>query len=365
MREYAFSRRDFMRTTVAGVAAGALGVFGIRLWVVAGIACMLGLWIALPAAAGQPLTVAVALQGTPLGNTEYVAGIVGGQIVSTDVVPVSDHEIAIAAGCLTRKGKIEFESIRPTSWLAPDEKIVAYGPLDGNDPTAVFQGVRLNPSDKKIIRAYLKAKPGDKLNLASGEINRLRSLGSSGDLRKDAEQVTGVLRSILQSRYNSYLNRGLNGIAPYDRGRGKETRPGKLLQTSFTNAKYLKRMIPEAYEAMSRYPAKDSSTMGHAYYWVGLNLEDVPTFALVHQFDYHSQGMDMELKRVYFATNTLDAAQTVTARVPVSEGVLFVYVSRVWTEKVKGFGGTLKRAVAHDLLSREMENIVEGMDICR
>ena len=81
----------------------------------------------------------------------------------------------------------------------------------------------LEPGGAAEADRYLAASPGDTLNLSAGEIQAFNALASAGDDPKP--QVEEQLKRLLLARYQAYVERGLGGMAPYERRSGPVNRP--------------------------------------------------------------------------------------------------------------------------------------------
>jgi len=105
--------------------------------------------------------------------------------------------------------------------------VTKFGRLSSQGSLADFAGVVLEPNGIQEARRYLEGKPGNELNLGTKERAAFQKLKTDGDRQKKVEEL---LRSTLLTRYQDYQARGLAGMAPYDRGRGRLFDPGAELR---------------------------------------------------------------------------------------------------------------------------------------
>ena len=110
--------------------------------------------------------------------------------------------------------------------VMPDGYKDADGPIDLEGSLAALA---LGGNAQKEARRYLDAEPGWELSLSTEEIATLRALEPPAG--GEVAAVEGALRSIFADRVRSYSERGLVGIAPFDRGDGTTSSVGSDLES--------------------------------------------------------------------------------------------------------------------------------------
>jgi hypothetical protein len=310
-------------------------------------------------------TVAELLHSTPFDQAD-IQQVLNGKRVSTGVKPVGEHEVAVGLACLAKdKGADTYDLIQRGIWIAPNAELIASEQINDEVSLESFQNVSFEPDYLEEVTRYSEAKAGSEFNLSTHEIETFTSLRLTGQSSEDAAVVSTTLRQVLLSRYRAYRKGGLQGIIPYDRGRGRKARPGKLLHQTMVLSHYLKRAFPKVHEALIRYPDTVDLAANHDFHWMSIEIEGRPVFALSHRLVHRTEKAGIVVKRIFYLSRVLDTVQVVVAMMPTVEGTLVVYVSRIWTERVTGFGKAAKEKVARNILVREMNKVAEEMKACK
>ena len=318
-----------------------------------------------PASSSAKSTVAELLHATPF-DQEDIQQVLQGKLASTGVQPVGEHEVVVGLACLAQeKGTDTFEKIQQGAWIAPNGELIGSELINDEDSLDSFKSLSFDPHYLDEVARYSRVKAGSEFNFSTNEIKTLQSLSLTGQTSRDAEVVSSALRQILLSRYQAYRKGGLQGLLPYDRGRGRMAQPGKLLHQTIDLSLYLKREFPNVYEALMHYPDTVDLLIDHDFHWVTIEIEDRPVFALSHRLVHETEGAGIVVKRIFYLSRGLDAAQVVVALMPAEEGHLVVFVSRIWTEKVTGFAKGAKTEIARNILIREMTRIAAEMKACK
>jgi hypothetical protein len=318
-----------------------------------------------PTSSSAKSTVAELLHSTPF-DQEDIQQVLKGKLVSTGVKPVGEHEVVAGLACLAQeKGVDTFKLIQQGAWITPNAELIGSELINDEDSLDSFKSLSFDPHYLDEVTRYPKAKAGSGFNFSTHEIKTLQSLSLTGQSTRDAGVVSSALRQILLSRYQAYRKGGLQGIIPYDRGRGRKAQPGKLLHQTIDLSFYLRREFPEVHEALMHYPDTVNLSINHDFHWISIEIEGRPVFALSHRLVHETERAGIVVKRIFYLSRALDAAQVVVALMPAAEGSLLVFVSRIWTERVTGFAKGAKRKVARDILVREMTRIAEEMKACK
>ena len=321
--------------------------------------------LAWPTSLSAKPTVAELLHSTPFDQAD-IQQVLNGKLASTGVEPVGEHEVAVGLACLAKEsGADTFHLIKEGLWIAPDAGLIASDRINEEGSLESFQNVSFSPNYLEEVTRYSRAKAGSEFNLSTHEIETFKSLRLAGRSKIDERVVSSALRQVLLSRYRAYRKEGLQGIMPYDRGQGKKARPGKLLHQTMDQSIYLKQEFPRVHEALIHYPDTVGLEANHDFHWMTIEIKGRPVFALSHRLVHQTEKAEIVLKRIFYISRSLDAAQVVVALMPSMEGLLLVYVSRIWTERVTGFGKAAKARVARNILVREMTKVAEQMKACK
>ena len=344
---------------------GRQGVFAmLRL----GICMLLSVWIApmvgfSPPEAHAGLNVEQVLADLPLSDGEK-SQIMEGEIVQWTTTESSEREVVVGKAVLIR-GKQPNETIkffRQAIGFTLDPEVRAFGKITDKGTTTDFTGVMLEPDGENEAERYLEAGPGDELNLSSKEIagfNVLNVKGlSSADKKKAVEKQ---LRDQLLARYQAYRTDGLTGIPPYARGRGKELWVADELVEATMEAKVLAKHAPTFFEVLLKYPDVKPPGLEEWFHWVNLEVDSRPNFVLSHRLALPGDGNFIVSERHFFVSHAYNSLQAVGGLLPTKEGTLAIYLYRVSTDQVGGFGSGFKRAAARMLMGKPIGRLFEKL----
>ena len=139
-----------------------------------------------------------------------------GEILHSDPQESSDRELGVGLTFLVQQPPAEvLKAFRTVVDLKADPHLSASVEIRGPGTPADFASLVLEPGGAAEASRYLAASPGDTLNLSAGEIQAFNALASGGDDPKP--QVEEQLKRLLLARYQAYVERGLGGMAPYER----------------------------------------------------------------------------------------------------------------------------------------------------
>ena len=240
---------------------------------------------------------------------------------------------------LTSKGKEE-----------TDHTIQAMSLMDPKNPD--FSRLKLEPSTEDVVKTYATIKAGSDLNLSKDEIAMFQALGKNAS----QEQVEGVLHKLLTQRVQAYHQKGLEGIAPYQRSR-ETYQPGQELKLKSEKAVILKKLCPEFYQYILEYPNSKPETAEEAYSWIDFTIDDKPCIALVHKIGMWSESIKAFVfyQRHFYVSRGHNSVQGIGVAYPTGneedgEEMVAIYGSRTSTDQVTGFGGAAKRGIGSRIM---------------
>ena len=310
-------------------------------------------------------TVSELLLETPF-NSKHTKRVLAGNIATTDIIPVSENELAQGVACLVKKDTpTNLDAIRIGTWLAPDQHILLSSLIPDNASIADFKDVRFNSQNEHELQRFINAEVGNELNLSlleTSKFSQLKALENKQLQRANAEQL---IQSILLSRYQKYRKQGAKGVAPYARSDDKEVQPGKQLITSLEESLGLKKLYPKLYNSLRQYPQPFELAVTEDYFWYLVNLGDRPAIGLSHRLHSDIDDATFIIERGYYISHTIDSVQVLVGLIPVQEGTLLVYINRTWTEKISGLFSSIKRKIAHNIMISEMEHVMKNIHVCR
>src|SRR5215472_6897694 len=266
-----------------------------------------------------------------------------GEIVDWSPTEGSDRELALGMVFLVKATPEDIAPIyRQAMVLKEVSVITAHGTITGEGTMDQLAGVTLKPNAEKEAKRYLNAEPGDELNLDAKEMAAFRALKSSGkDGGVPVSQVEALIRQGLLARYKAYHTKGLAGIAPYERGHGKERGAGDELLLSTKQLSGIAKHLPVFHKFLINYPnglpAEEAKNLEEKFYWLNIDIFGRPTFVLVHRMLYHVGEAGLAVERQYYASHDYNAMLQAAAVLPTKEGSFLFYTGRVSTDQVAGF----------------------------
>ena len=185
-----------------------------------------------------------------------------GEILHSDPQESSDRELGVGLTFLVQQPPAEVLKVfRTVVDLKADPHLSASVEIRGPGTHADFASLVLEPGGAAEADRYLAASPGDTLNLSAGEIQAFNALASAGGDPKP--QVEEQLKRLLLARYQAYVERGLGGMAPYERRSGSCEPSGELRRASEAAAseavRLLKQHAPALQQLLLSYPPGKAS----------------------------------------------------------------------------------------------------------
>ncbi len=280
-----------------------------------------------------------------------------GEMVSSSPRESSDRELGIGLTFLVHQPLPEVvKAFRTAVDLKADPQLSAAVVLRGPGTPADFASLVLEPGGAAEANRYLAASPGDTLNLSADEIRAFDALASVRDDPK--RRVEEQLRRMLLGRYQAYLERGLGGIAPYARRSGTCEPSGELRRASEA-ARLLKLHAPALQQLLLSYPEKKPPGLEEHFYWLRYTLDGRPNYTLRHRMALPVGDIFAVADREFYVSHGYNASQAFAGLIPVPEGTLVVYRSRVSTDQVAGFGSSVKKGIGRNVMAKQLTDIFE------
>lgn len=304
------------------------------------------------ASAANPRAAAV-LEALPFSAGERRQILAGELITTTSREQTSDRELAITMAFLVRDPPADLvDQFTRATGYDTDSQARAFGALSGDGTVAELQNLRLGDAE---ARRFAAARPGTDLNLSAAEIAALQALPDH-----HTAAVEAAVRDLLLERYRAYRARGLAGIAPYDRGGGKQSDPAAALRGATTASPVLAREAPEVVQALLEYPGGQPAGARDVFLWVAFDIDKRPTLSLTHRIVApQSDGTYVLVDRHYYVSRSHDAVQIVAGIFPVAEGALVIYANRTFTDQLGGFGAGAKQAIGRRLMSGQLAKLYD------
>ena len=280
-----------------------------------------------------------------------------GEILHSDPQESSDRELGVDLTFLVQQPLAEvLKAFRTLVDLKANPQLSASVQIRGPGTPADFASLVLEPGGAAEANRYLAASPGDTLNLSADEIQAFNALASVGDDPKP--QVEEQLKRLLLARYQAYLERGLGGIAPYER-RGEPCEPSGELRRASEAARILKQHAPALQQQLLSYPQRKPPGLEEHFYWLRYDLDGRPNYTLRHRLAMPVGEIFAVADREFYVSHGYNTSQAFAGLIPVPEGTVVAYRSRVSTEQVAGFGSSIKKGIGRSVMAKQLTDIFE------
>jgi hypothetical protein len=285
-----------------------------------------------------------------------------GEILHSDPQESSDRELGVGLTFLVQRPPAEVLKVfRTVVDLKADPHLSASVEIRGPGTHADFASLVLEPGGAAEANRYLAASPGDTLNLSADEIQAFNALASAGGDPKP--QVEEQLKRLLLARYQAYVERGLGGMAPYERRSGPCEPSGELRRASEAAAseavRLLKQHAPALQQLLLSYPQGKPPGLEEHFYWLRYDLDGRPNYTLRHRLAMPVGEIFAVADREFYVSHGYNTSQAFAGLIPVPEGTVVVYRSRVSTEQVAGFGSSIKKGIGRSVMAKQLTDIFE------
>jgi hypothetical protein len=281
-----------------------------------------------------------------------------GELVNTTTKETSDRELAAVMVFLV---KAPVQTLVASFKAGPnsrnDPQVQSATEINGEGTLDDFKAVVLQPGGEKEAQRYLSAEPGDTLNLSTTEIAGFTALKSAGGAGQP--QVEDAARRLLLARYQAYRAQGLAGIAPYDRGKGKQSQPADDLRRATEAAKGIKKYAATFYDVLMNYPQGVPPGLTQHFFCIRYAMSGRPNFALRHRLAMPLDDAYVIADRDFYVSAGYNDTQAVAALLPVENGTVVVYLNRTTTDQLGGFGASAKQAIGRGMMAKQISAIFE------
>jgi hypothetical protein len=300
------------------------------------------------------------LKALPISDSQK-QDVLNGKVVKWTTTEAGERELAVGV-IMLMKGKPEkaAQLFRGAEGYKQIDAITAHGVIVGKGTEADFAKLALEPNGEKEADRYLDAEPGDDLNLDSKEIAAFQALKAKiqdGDGKKKA--VEALIRKNLLARLQAYQAKGLAGVGPYERGGKEERLSNQEILLSVDAAKIMTQFYPKFIEILRNYPNADMSGVEESYFWLNIEVFSRPLFVLSHRMLLKDGETYVASDRHFYASREYNSLQAGGGVFPKGDRSLVVYLYRVSTDQVGGFGSSAKHPISRALMGPYVEELFE------
>jgi hypothetical protein len=285
-------------------------------------------------------------------SADAAARIRRGEMVESDPTESSERELTVGLTFLVQQPiATVLEAFRSAVDLREDPQLSAAAVIRGSPDDFTNLGL---PDDE--AKRYLAARPGEVLNLSLDEMRAFRALASArGDPTSNVERQ---LERVLFDRYRAYRANGLAGMAPYARSGGLR-KPSGELRASAEAASLLNKYAPALWQLLRSYPRAKPAGLEEKFYLLRYELDGRPNYTLRHRMALPFSGGVALVDRDFYVSHGYNTSQAISGLMPVPEGTMVFYRNRVSTDRVGGFGSSLKRSIGRSVMAKQLREIFE------
>lgn len=314
-----------------------------------------------PAASSAQKTTANALFKLALLSDEDIADIKAGKIVAADTavkLELKDSNL-LAIVFVWVKAPLEktartLEHIFNTATKQPPAFSAV---LKEGEP---FPAISFAPGEANEAGRLLKFKGGGRFNLSASEIQKLKSVAKSTKDDAAVRAASEFMTAVLDARFRSYVERGLDGIEDYQRKKGKVTSPAEELRLLDKESKALEPYFPKLYQAIIGFPKKDPD-LQYSYQVVKKTLNKRPTFILLQRITDARPEYVAVRQTEFYASHTYNSLAAGVLMVPYEGRTLVLMSTDAFTDKVAGAKSGIAKPVGRKHIRAAVLPLMESL----
>jgi len=288
-------------------------------------------------------------------SKDDVQRVRNGELVKTTTKETSERELAAVMVFLVKAPVPKLlGSLKAGPSSRNDPQVQAVTEISTDGAFVNPKAVALQPGGEKEAKRYLEAEPGDTLNLSTAEIASFAALKGAAQ-----PQVEDAVRQMLLARYQAYRSQGLAGIAPYARGKDKQSQPADDLRRATEAAKGVKKYASAFYDLLMNYPQGAPAGLKQEFFCIRYAMGGRPVFALRQRLAMPLEDAYVVADRDFYVSHDYNDTQAVGALLPVEGGTVVVYVGRTTTDQLGGFGASAKQAIGRNMMAKQISEIFE------
>ena len=299
------------------------------------------------------------LKALPISDSQK-QDVLNGEIVKWTTMEAGERELAVGI-IMLKKGTPEkvAQLFRGAAGYKLTDAITAYGSISGKGTEADFGNMVLEPNGEKEAGRYLEAEPGEGFNLDKKEIAAFQALKAQAkDGSVDQKAVEAQIRKNFLARLQAYQTKGLDGIGPYERGSEARMSNQEILLSVDAN-KILAKLYPKFNQVLHNYPSGDMTGVEESFMWLNIEVFSRPLLVLSHRMLYKDGDTYVVSDRHLYASHEYNSLQAVGGVWPKGDSSLLVYLYRISTDQVGGFGSSAKHPVSRALMGPYIVELFE------
>ena len=229
-------------------------------------------------------------------------------------------------------------------------KVQRYQALrEGSAELAAFSTMLL--PDVRRLREIVSA-PDRNLNVDTAEAEKLKALDPGANGLE--ERVRAVLAEIFAARINAYVRQGFSGVQPYVRANGELVNPAVELRTAVRGLAFLADEFPGFVDSLGASASVASPRLTRQYYWMERKVDSDNVLALSAELRRRDAQAAIGADVHFYASRDYNAMITLIGVVPYGGEWMAFAINNTFTDQVRGFGSSVRRAIGRDLVATEL-----------
>jgi hypothetical protein len=322
--------------------------------------------LAAPAGAAEPITASQVAQALGFDHAAEQK-LLAGEIVTAEREETTAKQLAVSIGMLVEgEPHALAAAVLDGQTLRANPAVLGFGKIDPEAPAAGLDSVAYTADEVDEVSKLLEAEAGDEFNLSAEELASLHQATAQYDPQQAEDPaviqaVNEAYRSILLSRVQAYLARGVAGIAPYQRD-GEVSDPAEELRAAAEASRLLQQAAPDMYRGLVDFPEHQPADVRQAFFWVKETANDRPVFSLNHRMVQRRPDGLILVSRTFYAGHSFNASLSGAGVLPVQGKNAVFYTNRTASDQVAGF----MQGTRHELGRGMMRDaLVEGFEAIR
>jgi hypothetical protein len=300
------------------------------------------------------------MKALPISDSQK-QDVLNGEVVKWTTMEAGERELAVGIIMLMKaKPDKVSELFRGAEGYKLIDAVTAHGKISGKGTEADFANLVLEPNGEKEAGRYLDAEPGEDLNLDKKEIAAFQALkAQSKDGGGNQKAVEAQIRKNFLARLQAYQAKGLAGVGPYERGGNEERMSNQEILLSVDANKIVAKFHPKFTEILHNYPSADMTGVEESFFWLNMEIFSRPLLILSHRMLYKDGDTYMTADRHFYTSHEYNSLQAVGGVWPKGDSSLVVYLYRISTDQVGGFGSSAKHPVSRALMGPYIVELFE------
>ena len=124
-------------------------------------------------------------------------------------------------------------------------------------------------------------------------------------------------------------------------------------------ASLLDKYSPALWQLLLSYPRGKPAELEERFYLLEYELDGRPNYTLRHRMALPFNGGVALVDRDFYVSHGYNTSQAISGLMPVPEGTIVFYRNRVSTDRVGGFGSSVKRSIGRSVMAKQLREIFQ------